>query len=336
MRKLGYVAIAAFGLLFSSSLPAQDCSQPNAPAPNVQPSFQLTVTDSSGQPLAGVKVTLGTIDRYQTLHPVSNGVTDQQGVLSFRHIPTGAYSFRFSDHNGERQMFAIQVATDGEQTLQYAWPITKWVNLSVASGNLMHDDEPLRHLHVSLEDFYDGRELATSDTDLLGRFDLPFGRPGRYWMDVAATDSAGNTASIGKIPVSIGTADASGSSDQIFVNRGACGVTYDQFCTLPPAKLETSCIQMVNPGGLAVANAHATFRSAAAASATTLNANAAGVIQFPSLAAGDYQLQIFAAGYTPIRRTLTVSSSAGACRAISVVTMNPFGSGCAPLPGKAN
>ena len=262
LRPLRVVALAAFGLLFSSALPAQECSKEKTPPPSVQPAFQLTVLDTAQQPMSGVKVTLGTVDRYQTLHPVSNGVTDQQGVLFFRSIPAGAYSFRFTDKSGDRQMYAIRVAANGEKAIQYAWPNVRWVNLSVAAGNLKHDDEPIRHLHVSLEDYYDGRELATSDTDLLGRFDLPYGQAGRYWMDLSATDTAGNTASIGKIPVAIGLAGTAGNSDQIFVNRGACGIQYDQFCTIPSKKIESSCIQAVDPGGAAIPKAHATLRSA--------------------------------------------------------------------------
>ena len=324
------VALAAFGLLFSSVLLAQECPQDKTPPPSVQPAFQLTVLDSAQQPLSGIKVTLGTVDRYQTLHPVSNGVTDPQGVLFFRNIPPGLYSFRFTDKSGDREMYAIRVAGSGEKTLQYGWPNVKWVNLNVAAGNLMHDDEPLRHLHVSLEDYWDGRQYATSDTDLLGRFDLPYGQPGRYWIDLSATDTAGNTASIGKIPVAIGMNNSAANSDQVFVNRSACGIQYDQFCTMPAAKLESACIQAVDPSGIAIPRAHATLRSAGAASATTLKSNEAGVVEFPNLAAGEYQLQVYAAGYTPVRQSFSVGALAGACKTISVVKMNPFGSGCAP------
>ena len=330
MRAPRGVALAALGLLFSSFLSAQECSQEKTVTPAVLPAFQLTVTDPAKQPLAGIKVTLGTVDRYQTLHPVSNGVTDQQGVLNFRSIPPGAYSFRFTDRTGDRQMLAIQVAAKGENAVQYAWPNVKWVNLNVASGNLMHDDEPLRHLHVSLEDYYDGHELATSDTDLLGRFDLPIGRAGRYWLELGTTDSGGYATTFGKIPVAIGITNAPAAADQLFVTRSACGITYDQFCTIAEAKLDTSCFQTVTLDGVAIVNAHATLRSASSVGATTIRANAAGVIQFPNLAAGDYQLQMYAAGYTPVRQAISVVPGAGACKTISVVKMNTFGSGCAP------
>jgi hypothetical protein len=337
MTRLCNAALCAVALLFSSASVAQSCSEAAPPPPVVKPAFKLTVLDHSQAPELGVRVTLGTVDRYNVIHPVSNGTTDKDGVLNFISIKPGIYSFRFTDASGERQWQALQVAPDGQDAVAYTWHYTKWVALSVASGVLMHDDEPMRHYHVTLEGYPDGYSLGTSDTDLDGRFDLPASRPGKYYFDIAETDTNGEAHSIGRIPVNIAAGDGSASSEEIFVDQNTCGVAYDQFCTLPAVKLDTSCVQAVSPTGVAIGKARASLRSQnGSAAPTRLRANDAGVIQFPNLAAGDYQLQVFAAGYTPIRRTLTVSAGAGACTTISVLTMNPFGQGCAPVPGKVN
>ncbi len=338
MTRVSNAALCAVALFFSSASHAQSCSESAPPPPVVKPAFKLMVLDHSQAPEPGVRVTLGTVDRYNAIHPVSNGTTDKDGVLFFVNIKPGSYSFRFTDATGERQWYSLQVAPDGQDSVAYTWRYTKWVALSVASGVLMHDDEPMRHYHVTLEGYPDGYSLGTSDTDLDGRFDLPASRPGKYYFDIAETSGdAGEAHSIGRIPVNLALADGSTSSEELFVNQNACGIAYDQFCTLPTVKLDSSCVQAVSPTGVAIAKARASLRSPTGSAAPTrLRANDAGVIQFPNLAAGDYELQLFAAGYTPIRRSLSVTAGAGACTTISVITMNPFGQGCAPVPGKVN
>ena len=62
-----------------------------------------------------------------------------------------------------------------------------------------------------------------------------------------------------------------------------------------------------------------------------------GIVSLPTLAAGDYQLQVFATGYTPVRQFVTIVPGPASCSTAVVVPMNTLGSGCAPASqGKGN
>lgn len=326
-------------LLFSLFAFAEPCAQTPA-TPSVKRSFKLKVTDDRNTPRHGVKVTLGTLDRYHALHPVSVGVTDTSGVLVFAKLDPGAFTLQFNDPDGERQRFDVHVAaTGGDPTLDYTWVNANWISLRAASAILKSGTEPLRHYQLTLQGYPDGEDLGTSDTDLDGRFDLPAVRPGRYYVALSQPDSvSGGKKYFGRIPIIVTQDDRYPAVDTIFVEANACGLSYDQYCTQTPAKLEGWCIQTVDAKGAPIPKAAATLKSLhASVGSTNLRADDTGTVRVPSLAGGDYELEIFAKSFTPVRRFLTIVPGLASCSTAIIVPMNPLGSGCAPAPpGKGN
>src|SRR3569833_1619977 len=112
--KRSWMTIALAGtMLASMGLFAADCGTAAIPTANVGRAFKLSVYDAMFAPLANVKVTLGTIDRYNTLHPVSRGVTDTKGVLNFLKLTPGSYTLQLVDSSGERRTESVQVSANG-------------------------------------------------------------------------------------------------------------------------------------------------------------------------------------------------------------------------------
>jgi uncharacterized surface anchored protein len=329
-------------LILSSALFADTCAQVVGATPRVNGTFKFTVLDINKNPRAGVHVDLGTIDRYNAMHPISSGTTDANGVLNFVNLKAGNFTFQMTDNTGERQYFDVQIVSDGgDPTAVYMWPFVNWLSLRSGSGILMSGSEPLRHWHVTLEGFPDGNELGFGDTDASGAFDLPAGKPGRYYIELSQSDSnSGSNYSLGRVPISVTMDEKYPAADAIFVENSECGIKYDQFCTLPPETIENSCIQTVDANGKALTTAHARlFSQRGAVGTTNISSDSDGNIKLPRLSAGDYQLQIFAHGYTPIRRFITVTPGAASCEKPMVIPMNALGYGCViatPPPGKGN
>ena len=339
MRGRWRVLLLATACLFSSSIFARQC--PSAPeTPRVKRSFKLTVLDTTKAPEAGVKVVLGTVDRYRALHPVSNGVTDQDGVLNFVNLKAGEFTLQFTDRSGDRQRYIVQIADGGEASVEYHWPYVNWIPLRSASGILRHDSEPMRHYQVTLEGYPDGNDMGVSDTDVQGRFDLPATRPGRYYVGLSIADSrTGTPRNLGRIPISVSLDDDPVlTPDSIFVDENACGLVYDQFCTQPAAKMESWCIRTVDASEGAIANASVTLQAQhGSVGSTRLTSDEKGNVRVPNLAGGDYELQVFAKGFTPVRRIVTIVPGLASCNTATVIPMNTFGSGCAPATqGKGN
>lgn len=331
MRMAWSSVLAMAALLTSIPIAAQTCG--SAPAvPVVKRSFKLTVMDSTKTPESGVKVTLGKLDQYHAMHPVSVGDTDPNGVLNFVKVPPGQYTFRFTDASGERQLFYVEVADSGQDSVEYTWPYVMWVPVRTASAFLMSGQQPLRHYKVTLLGYPDANELGVSDTDLYGRFDLPSVSAGRYYVDVAVPDTTtGNAKSIGRIPINVTLNSRYPEVDPIFVEPSACGLVYDHYCTLPTAKAVGSCIQTVDAQGTAIPNASVTLKAKlTAVTSSSWHSDKDGNVKLPGLAAGDYDLQIFAKGYTPVRQTITLSPGEASCNTAIVIPMYEFGLGCVP------
>jgi hypothetical protein len=71
--------------------------------------------------------------------------------------------------------------------------------------------------------------------------------------------------------------------------------------------------------------------------ASRFTADDNGTLRVPNLSAGDYQLEVLANGFTPVRQTVTIVPGLASCSTAVVVPMNAFGSGCAPATqGKGN
>lgn len=339
MRRRWQGLMMAAGLVLSSAAFGDACPQPAA-TPIVSRSFKLTIADFRSAPKSAVKVVLGTIDRYNTMHPVSNGTTDKDGVLNFAKLPLGNFSFQFTDAMNERQRYDVQVAAmGGENALEYTWPNVNWLPMRSASAILKNGTNPLRHYQVTLLGYPDANEMGVSDTDVQGRFDLPAVRGGRYWIELSQADPmSGTSKKFGRIPIIVTLDDRSAAVDAIFVAENACGLSYDQFCTRQPAKLEGWCIETTDEKGSALAQASATLKSQhGSVSGSSFTSDEKGVVRVPNLAAGDYELQVFADGYTPIRQFVTIVPGLASCSTALVVPMNTLGGGCAPAtPGKGN
>lgn len=329
-------------VIFSSTAFADTCAQVVKETPSVSKSFKLTILDSKQAPRAGVKVALGTVDRYSAMHPVSSGITDSNGVLNFVNVKPGNLTFQLTDPGGERQWYDVQVlAEGGDATVDYNWPFINWLTVRSATGLLMKGSQPMQHLHVTLEGFPEGNELAYTDTDGQGRFDLPAEKPGRYYVELTQSESQmGTSKSLGRIPITVTLDEHYAALDAIFVEENSCGLTFDQFCSLPKAEIASGCIQTVEANGDVLPGATARlFSQRGSIGATTLNSDKDGNIKLPNLAAGDYQLQIYSRGHTPVRRVLSIATGTASCKTPMVIPMNPFGSGCAPaIPaqGKGN
>jgi hypothetical protein len=240
----------------------------------------------------------------------------------------------------ERQRYDVQVAAmGGDSALQYTWPNVNWLSMRSASAILKNGTDPLRHYQVTLLGYPDANEMGVSDTDVQGRFDLPAVKAGRYWIELSQSDPmSGTSKRLGRIPVIVTMDDRSASVDAIFVTENACGLSYDQFCTRQPAKLEGWCIETTDDKGSAIAKASTTLRAQhGSVSGSSFTSDEKGVVRVPNLAAGDYELQVFANGYTPVRQFVTIVPGLASCSTALVVPMNTLGGGCAPAtPGKGN
>ncbi len=329
MKNAARISAFTLALLFSLSLCAQECAPP--PPPHVKGDFKLTVVDWTKAPQAGIKVTLGSEDRYKTLHPVAVGATDADGVLYFKKLAAGPYALQFTDHEGERQWFHVVVASDGEDAAEYAWPHIRWLPVRSAGAILIKDNEPMRHYRVTLIGYPDGEQLGNSDTDINGRFDLPATQVGRYWVDVATSDGQGNLNSLGRIPIYMQLSTDSRNVETIFVQQGKCGLVFDEWCSLPAAKLKGSCMQTVNDAGQGITNANVTLRlQHSYTSSTVVRSDKDGYVKLPNLAAGDYELTITAKGYAPVHQAVALAPGDAGCNSAIVVPMYTFGSGCVP------
>lgn len=328
-------------LVLSSVAFADTCAEVVGATPRVNRTFKFTVLDHNKQPKSGVRVELGTLDRYNAMHPVASGVTDNNGVLNFVAVKPGNLTFQMTDRSGERQWSDIEVIGDGgESSADFSWPYVNWLPLRSATGFLLDQSEPMRHWNVTLETFPDGAQIAFSDTDNQGRFDLPADRPGRYYIELSQTDSnTGGTRSIGRVPVNVTLDEHYPAVDAIFVQSSECGLKYDQFCTLKKATLDSLCLRTVDAKGNGIAAHARIFSKHGSVGTSEINAGEHGDLNLPPLSAGDYELQIFDKGYTPVRRTVTVQPGAQACTTPALIPLNPLGMGCAietPAAGKGN
>jgi hypothetical protein len=340
MKGCWIVSLIIGTLLFSAAAFADTCAEVVKPTPRLRSAFKLTVLDSTNTPKADVRVALGTMDRYNAMHPVSAGVTDANGVLNFAKVKPGNLTFQFTDSSGERQWYDVEIVSDGgDASVDYSWPYVNWIPLRSAGAILMNGSSPMIHWHVTLQGYPDGNELAFGDTDAQGKFDLPASKPGRYYVELSQSESnTGTTKSLGRIPVSVTMDERYPAVDVIFVADTACGLNYDQFCVLPPAKLENACMQAVDSSGAGLPNAYAKIYSQHGFIGTSdVTADKDGKLNLSNLTAGDYQLQIFSKGHTPVRRSITIAPGAATCSTPTVIPMNSFGSGCTPAsPGKGN
>jgi hypothetical protein len=327
-------------LVLSSDAFSKTCSQDSPATQIVQRSFKLSVVDFQSTPKANVKVVLGSIDRYDVMHAVSTGVTDKSGVLNFAKLPPGNFSFQFTDAMGERQRVPVKVgASGGDAAFEYAWPNVNWLPLRSASGILRNGTNPLRHYQVTLLGYPDANPMGTSDTDMQGRFDLPALKPGRYWVELSQADTeSGQPTRFGRIPIIVTLDNRYAAVDTIFVTENTCGLQYDQFCTRQPAKLEGWCIKTVDSNGAGIPKASLSLKAQhGSLDASRFTADDNGTLRVPNLSAGDYQLEVLANGFTPVRQTVTIVPGLASCSTAVVVPMNAFGSGCAPATqGKGN
>ena len=334
------VALLAGILAASSLLFADNCNQGSTEKPKLGRTFKLTVFDSNHSVRKGLRVSLGTFDRYHAFHPVASGTTDSDGVLNFVKVQPGVLTLQIVDNNtSERQYKDVEVlAKGGDAALEYAWPYVNWLSLRSASAYLMNYSEPMRQWNVTLESFPDAKELAEADTDIAGRFDVPARDPGRYWIELAKPDrQTGLKRSIGRIPINVTLDDRYPAADAIFVSPNACGLVYDTYCTLPTGTLKGSCIQTVDAQGTAISSTATLVSVRGATTPVSLTADKDGYVKLPSIA-GDYELRIFARNYTPIRKKLSLATSADtSCNNAVVIPLYPFGASCKAAPqGKGN
>ncbi|HEY3930083.1 MAG TPA: carboxypeptidase-like regulatory domain-containing protein [Candidatus Koribacter sp.] len=330
------ISLFSIALLLSSISFADSCTAP--PSPYLKSDFKLTVVDWTNAPLSGIKVMLGTMDRYSAIHPVAVGVTDSSGELNFRKIAAGAYAIRFTDHQGDLQLFNVNINPDGNDDVQYSWPKVRWISLHSASGILLRDNEPMRHYQVTLLSYPDLASMGVSDTDVTGRFDLPAVKSGRYWFGIAQVDDYGNSRPLGRIPVNLTVDPTLQGADPIFVGDGACGLLYDQYCNLAPSNLHASCVQTVDEKGTGISNASVILASQHGfAASSNYRSDKDGNVKLPGLPSGDYDLQIFAKGFAPVRQRISLAPGDPNCNSAIVVPMYTFGSGCVPAAqGKVN
>ncbi len=335
-QRYGSVWLLAATFLFSSVVFA--CTEaPANPAP-VSRSFQVTASDSHHHPLAGVRVSLGTIDRYKTMHAVARGTTDSNGVLKFQNVPLGSFTLQFTDALGERQFRDVSVVkTGGADGLQYEWPYVNWIPLRSASALVKSNADPLRHYQVSLQGVPEGNVLGISDTDQLGRFDLPAERPGRYRVEILQPDTdSGIPTSLGTIPIEVTGDERLPALDTIYIAETSCGLQSDRICR--GNAIESSCLHIVDSQGADIPIA---FAKLTAKSGTVLRdrfkASAKAMFELADMASGEYEMEIFAAGFAPASVSVRSTADKASCRTPAVVTMNAIGYGCQPpAQGKVN
>jgi hypothetical protein len=334
------VALTIGILAVSSALLADDCAEANTAPQKLGRTFKLTVVDSNHAPRKGLKVSLGTRDRYQAMHPIASGTTDADGVLNFVKVQPGNFALQIVDNStGERQYKNVQIIVKGgDAGIEFPWPSVNWLSLRSASGYLMNYSEPMRHWSVTLEGFPDGNELAFADTDIAGKFDLPARNAGLYWLEFAqANRETGLKTTIGRVPVNLTLDERYPAADAIFVSPNACGLAYDQYCTLPPEALKASCIHTVDSKGTAIPSTATLVSLRGATTPVSIPADKDGYVKLPAIS-GDYELRIFAKNYTPIRQKLSLATSPDtSCNNAVVLTLNPFGASCKAAPqGKGN
>ncbi|ABF41197.1 hypothetical protein Acid345_2196 [Candidatus Koribacter versatilis Ellin345] len=329
-------ALVAGILAVSSAVFADTCGEASNSTVNLARNFRLTVTDATRATRQGIKVSLGSVDRYDTMHPVATGTTDSNGVLNFVKVVAGDYTLQMIDATTERQRRKVHVAVTGDAAYEFSWPFVNWMQLRAASGLLHYYAEPMRHWNIALLQFPDAVEISNTDTDNQGRFDLPALSAGRYWLEVAENNTqTGIKRPVGRIPINVTLDEKLPALDSIFITTSSCGLNYDQFCTLPPEKLTGSCLQIVNSKGTAIA-ATANLISLVGSSTTKFSTDKDGYFKLPAFV-GDYDLTIYAKDYTPVRQRIHLSPTDSTCNTAIVIPMYPFGSSCkAPLPGKGN
>lgn len=147
-------------------------------------SVQITKTGEDGAPLSGVSFTLS--DENQ--NPVSSGVTDGNGVLTFNDLPPGSYFYAetatLAGYVLDSALYPVSV-TEGGQCVT----VTVTNNRAQGSIQVLKTDEngaPLAGVHFVLKDS-GGTVLSEGGTDGSGAL-LLFGLPlGDYTVQETAT-----------------------------------------------------------------------------------------------------------------------------------------------------
>lgn len=327
----GSVWLLASAFLFSSG--AFGCTEISAAPAQVSRTFDVAVSDATHKPLAGVRVSIGTLNAYKVMHTLARGTTDANGALRFQNIAVGNLTLQFTDASGDQQYRDVAVVkTGGATSLQYQWPFVNWIPLRSASALLKNNSEPLRHYQVKLLGAPGGEVLGVSDTDQYGRFDLPADQQGRYFIEVLKPDTEnGTTTSLGKIPVEVTGDSALPALDTIYLAETSCGLMSDRICRAKPSVAENACFHVVDPQGADVATAYAKLISKAGVVVRDgLRSDSKADFDLSDFAPGEYELEVFANGFAPSQVTVRKSATGADCGSPAVITMNVIGYGCQP------
>jgi len=280
------------------------------------PSFTVVLRDR-GQPLPNMKVFLepATSDGFPLVvsekDPLLAQITDANGYAHFDKIPEGYFYVRSELPNGSsKDIHVVPSLGDPKYAIWLDCPAIKVVTAARLSGNIRSicdkGDCPLS-TNLSLVDAITARQLGSAS--IQGNFDFGHVPDGLYFLKIrpGKRDPYGWTPE-GDVAVEI-RQDAPNRRISLDVGMSSCGMYYAGNCTAEPIFSGGVCGFVTDPMGAAI-EASVQVRDQKGRLVSSGKADRSGFFDLSSeIRQGDYELDLFATGFTPFRASLQIESA---------------------------
>lgn len=284
----------------------------------VGPNFDVEVRDWKGHLIQAAEIRLTPFSAAGMISDLVPGDvtltlrTDAQGSVRFSEVPPGVYELSVLRRDSDVK-FVNVVATGSKRKIQLDWPHLPVLTARVMRGRLLTSGLGLR-LHVALITGSSEEEVATTETDSLGRFEFPTTSPGLHFLKVWYP--ADRRDEFGDVAIDI-EPEANANELHAELQFTDCGLKYiDAQKCAPAVPIEVGSIcGDITDGMGAVVRKDVSLElmndqpGAAATLVTSVTPTQIGTFEMTAVRSGRYKLLVSAPGFFGLEVPLNVTSA---------------------------
>ena len=312
-------------------VPAYSCSL-FYPTVQVGRNFRVRVMDR-GQPVQGLPVALDPQFAYEH-YEGGHTVTDAQGSAHFAEVPAGSFFIHAERDGGIADGAIVEVETDGpvNAIVPLKWPSSP-LSLRSVSGHLRAGGYDPKHTKLSLTllEGLSGQVMEATRTDENGEFAFADVASGIYFLQLNPSGLKGPSGEElkGLITLAI-SRDAQWDGLDLDLGWSSCGLMYVNQAGCKQNEVEVSklCGDALDVNGAVISRAEILLQDNDGKTLDRTHSDAAGHFLLPAEKAGNYKLVVQSPGFSPVRTTVHILSTAGSesCSRPIKVQMGAFGS----------